>query len=51
VRGPGDRIGIQNAGEVRGLDHDPARYEFQIDLDLVAGRDSGGLLVGDAEAE
>jgi hypothetical protein len=53
IEGPaGDRIGAQSAGEVRGLDDDTGLgIELHIDLDLVAGHDTGGLPVGVAETE
>jgi hypothetical protein len=42
VGGAGDRIGVQGAGEIRGLDHDTGlRIDF--DFDLVAGHDTGGF--------
>jgi len=47
IGGAGDRIGVQGAGEVCGLGHDRGLgVEFHIDLDLVAGQDTGGLPVG-----
>jgi hypothetical protein len=52
VGGAGDRIGVQGAGEVRGLGHNTGLgIDFHLDLDLVAGHDTGGLPVGVAEAE
>jgi hypothetical protein len=52
IGGASDRIGVQGAGEVRGLDHHTRLgVEFHLDLDLVAGRDPGGLPVSVAEAE
>jgi hypothetical protein len=50
--GEGGRIGVQGAGEVRGLGHNTRLgIEFHLDLDLVAGHDTGGFSVGVAEAE
>jgi hypothetical protein len=47
IGGAGDRVGVQRAGEVRRGGHDPGLgIQFQFDLDLVAGHDSGGLPVG-----
>jgi len=52
VGGAGDQVGIQGTGEVRGLDHDTGLgIKFYLDLDLVAGRDTGGLPIGVAQAE
>jgi len=52
VGGAGDRIGVQGAGEVRGLGHNTGLgSDFHFDLGLVAGRDTGGFSVGVAEAE
>ena len=51
-RGAGDWIGAEGAGEVRGLGHDTRLgIKFQPDLNLVAGRHTGGLPVGDAQAK
>ena len=42
--GRSGRIGVQGAGEVRGLDHDTGLgIEFHLDLDLVTGHDTGGF--------
>jgi hypothetical protein len=50
--GTGGWVGVEGAGEVRGLDHDSGLgINFHVDLDLVAGHDTGGLPVGVAEAE
>ena len=52
VGGAGDRIGVQGAGEIRGLDHSTGRrIDFHLDVDAVAGYDTGGFSVGVAEAE
>src|SRR5262245_50726137 len=52
VSGAGDRIGVEGAREVRGLDHDPGlAIEFDLDLDLGADLHTGGAPVGVAEAE
>jgi hypothetical protein len=52
VGGAGSRIGVQGAGEVRGLDHDRGLgVEFHLDLNLIAGHDAGGLPVGVAQPE
>ena len=51
VGGPGNRIGVQDAGEVRGFNHDTwLSIEFHIDVDLVSGHDTGRLPVGVAQA-
>ena len=52
VRGAGDWIGAEGAGEVRGLSHDTRLgIKFQLDLSLVAQLYTGGLSVGVAEAK
>jgi hypothetical protein len=52
VGGAGDRIGVQGAGEVPGLDHNTGLgIDFHLYFDRVAGHDAGGLSVGVAEAE
>ncbi|WP_435825641.1 hypothetical protein [Micromonospora zamorensis] len=52
VGGARDRVVVQGSGEVRGLDDDPwLGVERQLDLDLVADRNTRGLPVGVAEAE
>jgi hypothetical protein len=52
VGGAGGRIGVQGAGEVRGLDHYwGLGVEFHLDLNLIAGHDTGGLPVGVAQPE
>ena len=52
VAGAGGRIGVQGAGEVRGLDHYRGLgVEFHLDLNLIAGHDTGGLPVGVAQPE
>ena len=52
VGGAGDLIGVQGAGEVRGLDHSTGLcIDLHLDLDFVAGHDTGGFSVGVAEAE
>jgi hypothetical protein len=45
-------LGVQGVGEVRGLDHDRGfSARFHVELDLVAGHDTGGLPVGVGQAE
>jgi hypothetical protein len=46
IGGTGDRVRVEGAGEVRRL-HDDSRLgiKLDVDLDLVAGRDAGGLSV------
>jgi hypothetical protein len=52
VGGAGDWIGVEGADEIRRLDHNPRLgIDFHLDLDLIAGHDTGGLSVGVAEAE
>src|SRR4030095_1926734 len=52
VSGAGGRIGVQGAGEVRGLDHNTwLGVDVHLDLDLVTDRDTGGLPVCVAQAE
>jgi hypothetical protein len=52
IRGAGDWIDAEGAGEVRGLGHD-TRFgiEFQLHLDLVADLHTCGSTVGVTEAK
>jgi hypothetical protein len=44
VGGAGDRIGVQRAGEVRGLDDNTGLgIDLHLGLDFVAGHDTGGF--------